>query len=62
MKGLGLVLTVGGWAVAVGGLVASDATALRLAIAVIGLGVSLAGIFALNTAHLEHAIWKAKGI
>ena len=61
MKGLGLVMTIGGWAVAVGGLVASDAMALRLAMAAVGLGLSLAGIFAINTTHLEHAIWKAKG-
>jgi len=61
MKGAGLVLLVGGWMVAVGGLLASEATAVRLGAAVVGLATSLAGIFVLNSAHLENALWKARG-
>jgi hypothetical protein len=61
MKVLGLGLIVGGWLIAVGGLLASEATAMRLAIAVVGLGTSLAGIATLNGACIEHAPWKARG-
>jgi hypothetical protein len=61
MKGVGLVLLVGGWLVAVGGLLASDATGVRLVAALAGLATSLAGIGALNSAHLENALWKARG-
>ena len=60
MRLLGLALAVGGWALAVGGLVTSDATGVRMIAALIGLAVSLGGIATLNTSHLEHAIWKAK--
>ena len=61
MKLVGLAMAVGGWALAVGGVLATDATAMRFVASVLGLGVSLSGIFALNAAHLEHAIWKPKG-
>jgi len=60
MKLVGLALVVGGWALAVGGLVTSDATAVRLIAALIGLAVSLGGITTLNTAHMEHAVWKTR--
>ena len=60
MKGLALTLIVGGWMVAVGGLLMSDAVGVRLIAALIGLGTSSVGIFALNTAHLENAIWKTR--
>jgi hypothetical protein len=60
MKGAGVAMTVGGWALAVGGLLMSDATGLRMALALIGLAVSMAGVFTLNAGHLEHAIWKAR--
>jgi hypothetical protein len=60
MKALGLALAVGGWAIAVGGLLASDATGVRMIAALIGFAVALGGIGTLNTAHLEHAFWKAK--
>jgi hypothetical protein len=61
MKILGLGLIVGGWLIAVGGVLASEAMAIRLAIAVVGLGTSLTGIATLNGAHLQHAPWKARG-
>ena len=53
-------MTVGGWALAVSGLLMSDATGLRMALALIGLAVSMGGVFVLNAGHLEHAIWKAR--
>jgi len=61
MKGLGLGLVVVGWMIAVGGLVTSEAMAVRLGAALVGLATSLAGIATLNGAHLEHALWKARG-
>jgi len=61
MKALGLGLVVGGWMVAVGGLVASEAMVVRLGAALAGLATSLAGITALNSAHMETAPWKARG-
>ncbi len=61
MKGLGLALVVGGWMVAVGGLVASEATAMRLGASLVGLAVSLAGIGTLNNAHVQNMFWKARG-
>ena len=60
MKAVGLLMIVGGWAVAVGGVLATDATGARMVAAVIGLVVSLGGIGTLNAGHLEHAIWKAR--
>jgi hypothetical protein len=61
MKALGLALVVGGWVLAVGGLVASEALTLRLAMALLGLAASLGGILTVNRGHNEHAIWKRKG-
>jgi hypothetical protein len=58
MKGLGLAMIVGGWIIAVGGLLAVDDTAMRMVLAVAGFGVSLAGIATLNGAHLQNALWK----
>src|SRR5439155_724638 len=45
MKGLALVLIVGGWVMAVGGLVATEAMMVRTGAALAGLAVSLAIIF-----------------
>ena len=61
MKGIGLAMAIGGWALAVSGLVMSDATGVRMGLALIGLAVSLGGVFTLNAGHLEDAIWKARG-
>jgi hypothetical protein len=61
MKAVALVMLVGGWAIAVGGLLATDATAVRMAMALAGLATSMAGVLTLNGAHLEHAPWKARG-
>ncbi len=61
MKGLGLGLIVGGWMLAVAALLVSEGLAVRGGAAVAGLVISLAGIGTLNGAHLEYAIWKARG-
>ena len=61
MKGLGLGLVVGGWMVAVGGLLASEVMMVRFAASLVGLATSLAGMAALNSAHVERALWKARG-
>ena len=61
MKGLGLVLVVGGWVIAVAGLAASEATAVRLGAGLVGLAASFAGIATLNNAHIENAVWKTRG-
>ncbi len=61
MKGLGLALVVGGWMVAVGGLVASEAMAVRLGASLMGFATSLAGIGVLNGAHVANVFWKARG-
>jgi hypothetical protein len=58
MKALGLAVTVGGWVIAVGGLLATDSLGMRLGLALIGFGTAAAGILTLNTAHLQHAFWK----
>lgn len=61
MKGLGIALAVGGWMVAVSGLLASEATAVRLGAALVGFATSLAGIATVNGAHIENAFWKTRG-
>ena len=61
MRLFALGLVVGGWMVAVGGLLATDAMAVRMVVALAGLGTSLGGIAALNTTYIENALWKARG-
>jgi hypothetical protein len=61
MKPIALLLLVGGWAVAVGGLSATDDVMLRMALAVVGFATSLGGILTLVGAHNKDAIWKTKG-
>jgi hypothetical protein len=58
MKLLGVILLVGGWIVAVAGLVVVDAVEARMIMALVGLGMAIAGLITLNKGHLEHAIWK----
>jgi len=60
MKGTAFVLLLGGWAIALAGVLMSDAVAARMVAALIGLATSAGGIFTLNTTHLENAIWKAR--
>jgi uncharacterized membrane protein YccC len=61
MKALALALLVGGWMIAVGGVLAVDATPVRMAMALVGFGTTVAGVLTLNGAHLEHAPWKTRG-
>ncbi len=61
MRPTALLLLVGGWVLAVGGLVAVDDVMVRMALATVGLGVSLAGLSTLVGAHNKNAIWKPKG-
>jgi hypothetical protein len=58
MKLLGLAVTVGGWMIAVGGLVATDSLGARLGLAVVGFGTAIAGVMTLNAGHMQHAFWK----
>jgi hypothetical protein len=44
-----------------GGLVATEAVSIRMAMALLGLGTSLGGILALNGTHMANAPWKARG-
>jgi len=61
MKGVALLMLVGGWAVAVGGLLAVDDTSARMVVALLGLATCVGGVMTLNWAHLETAPWKARG-
>jgi hypothetical protein len=61
MKALALGLVVSGWMIAVGGLVVSEAMAVRMAAALVGLGTSLGGIAALNKTYVDNALWKVRG-
>jgi hypothetical protein len=58
MKLLGLAVAVGGWMIAVGGLLATDSLTARLGLAVVGFGTAVAGVMTLNAAHLQSAFWK----
>jgi hypothetical protein len=58
MKLLGLAVTVGGWVIAVGGLLATDSLGARLGLAVVGLGTAIAGVLTLNAGHMQSAFWK----
>jgi hypothetical protein len=58
MKLLGLAVAVGGWMIAVGGLLATDSLGTRLGLAVVGFGTAIAGILTLNAGHLQNAPWK----
>ena len=61
MKAMALGMLVGGWMIAVGGLLVAEATAARMVMALAGLATSVAGVMTLNRTHLEHAPWKARG-
>jgi len=61
MQLLALMLLVGGWMIAVGGLVASDALAVRLILASLGLATSLGGIATLTSSYIQNASWKKGG-
>ncbi len=59
MRLIGLACTVGGWLLAVSGLLLSSAMGVRLVIACVGILLSLFGsLRVLNGYSLERAIWK----
>jgi hypothetical protein len=61
MRALALALIVGGWMIAVGGLLASESMASRMPAALVGFATSLGGIFTLNRTYVENALWKTRG-
>ncbi len=59
MRVLGLLVNLLGWLIAMGGLFVSSSNGVRLAFVLVGIGVSLFGIFGLiNKYYLSRAIWK----
>lgn len=59
MKVIGLIVILAGWALAVGGLFISDSVTVRGGIAVLGIAITLFGIFGvLNPTFLKTANWK----
>ena len=59
MRLLGLLIIVGGWAAAVGGLFFTTSNEVRAIIACAGILVSVFGILGvLNSYYLARAIWK----
>jgi hypothetical protein len=58
MKLLGLAVAVGGWMIAVGGLLATDSLSARLGLAVVGFGTAIAGVLTLNASHQQRVFWK----
>jgi hypothetical protein len=61
MKIMGLILLIGGWLIAVAGLLITDATGMRMIMALVGFGTTIAGLMTVNKSHTEHAIWKGRG-
>ena len=61
MKILGLILLLGGWLIAVAGLLVTDSTGVRMIMALVGFGTAIAGLMTVNKGHQENAIWKGKG-
>ena len=61
MKFMGLILLIGGWIIAVAGLLVTDSTGVRMIMALVGFGTAIAGLMTVNKGHTEHAIWKGKG-
>ena len=59
MKLLGVACAIGGWALAVAGLLVSASIGVRTIFACLGIAVSLYGSLGiLNGCSLERAIWK----
>ena len=59
MRLVGLAFVIGGWLLAVAGLLLTSSTGARIAIACLGIAVTLFGSLGiLNGYYLERAIWK----
>jgi len=61
MKIMGLLLLIGGWIIAVAGLLVTDSNGMRLIMALVGFGTTIVGLMTVNKGHMEHAIWKGRG-
>jgi uncharacterized membrane protein YccC len=61
MKMMGFILLLGGWIIAVAGLLTTDSTGVRMVLALVGFGTTITGLLTVNKAHMEHAIWKGRG-
>jgi hypothetical protein len=60
MKLIGALIVLGGWVLTLAGLFISTATNVRGGIALLGIAVSLFGIFGvLNPIYLKNANWKS---
>ncbi|MFI5355407.1 MAG: hypothetical protein ACHQX0_07335 [Desulfobaccales bacterium] len=60
MKVIGLIVILAGWALSVAGLFISDSNTVRGGLAVLGIAVTLFGIFGiLNPTFLKTANWKS---
>jgi hypothetical protein len=59
MKLIGLLVTIGGWLLAVSGVIITGSLAGRFVFAIVGIGVCLLGILGLlDGAHVKEAVWK----
>ena len=59
MKLIGVLLAVFGWLLPVVGLGLTSSTGARLAICIVGIGITLTAILRLlNKAHEKEAVWK----
>ena len=59
MRLLGILVVLGGWAIAMSGLLVTSAMSVRLILACVGIAVSLYGsLGVLNGYYLQRAIWK----
>jgi hypothetical protein len=59
MRLIGILVVLGGWAIAVSGLFVTTSNTVRIFIALAGIGVSIFGILGvINKYYLAHAIWK----
>jgi len=60
MKIVGVLVVLAGWLIPVVGITITQSTSVRLGLTVLGIAVTLFGIFGvLNKVHLKSAIWKA---
>ncbi len=59
MRLIGIACVLGGWAVAVAGLLVTTSIGARMLLACVGIAISLFGsLGVLNGFYLERAIWK----
>jgi hypothetical protein len=61
MKLIGVILLLGGWIIAVAGLLITDSNGVRMVLALVGFGTTIAGLMTVNKGYVEHAFWKGRG-